>query len=473
MKRLFQLLLSFFALVASSYFNAANAQSALQVIPSDASIVALVDAEKICSMADISTADLVKMLDSNNSPIFEMFSSLVAGDEDYIHRNKPWCLGATPHAEGAMLILEVKDGKGLKRYFQQQAKSNDSISFYKESHYFGCYDSHSALISDGRVMIVVAADTATEGLDLMEYLEVFGLGDNCFASCDVAETLLNSRGELRVAINGQHFKSKDDTNIIPDGLFAIIGIDTNKNKTNINLSAIATTPESQEYLSTFNAQQMPIKGSLLKYIPSTAAAVTVGSANNASKSEIAMPPLDGILGDANIINGFRFLEVFARVEGDIVLYLDKGQNETSNYLPITLLCECKDSSLIGDIVTQTSQAQWQAKGNGYVGKMESMPLYVSYDRGIFAISNSRDVTTLRAESSPKKIDISPKSSLYADIDNTTMSEMLSGWSMMASVVSSQLQIQRIKIYMSGENQNNVEITFDDNKNLYQVFTISK
>ena len=102
-----------------------------------------------------------------------------------------------------------------------------------------------------------------------------------------------------------------------------------------------------------------------------------------------------------------------------------------------------------------------------------MPLYVSYDRGIFAISNSRDVTTLRAESSPKKIDISPNSSLYADIDNSTMSEMLSGWSMMASVVSSQLQIQRIKIYMSGENQNNVEITFDGNKNLYQVFTISK
>ena len=140
MKRLFQLLLSFFALIASSYFNATNAQSALQVIPSDASIVALVDAEKLCPMADISTADLVKMLDSNNSPIFEMFSSLVAGGEDYIHRNKPWCLGATPHAEGAMLILEVKDGKGLKRYFQQQAKSNDSISFYKESHYFGCYD---------------------------------------------------------------------------------------------------------------------------------------------------------------------------------------------------------------------------------------------------------------------------------------------------------------------------------------------
>ena len=102
-----------------------------------------------------------------------------------------------------------------------------------------------------------------------------------------------------------------------------------------------------------------------------------------------------------------------------------------------------------------------------------MPLYVSYDNGIFAISNSRDVTALRAESSPKKIDISPNSSLYADIDNSTMSEMLSGWSMMASVVSSQLQIQRIKIYMSGENQNNVEITFDDNKNLYQVFTISK
>ena len=63
--------------------------------------------------------------------------------------------------------------------------------------------------------------------------------------------------------------------------------------------------------------------------------------------------------------------------------------------------------------------------------------------------------------------------LYSDIDNSIMSEMLSGWSMMASVVSSQLQIKRIKIYMSGENQNNVEITFDGNKNLYQVFTISK
>ena len=473
MKRLFQLLLSFFALIASSYFNATNAQSALRVITADADVVAFVDAEKICSLADISTADFVKMLDGNDSSIFEILSSLVAGGADYLYRNKPWCFGVTPHAESVMLILEVKDGKGLKRYFQQQVKSNDSISFYQESHYFGCYDSHTALISDGRVMIVVASEASTDGLDFMEYMELFSLGDNCFASCEVAKSLLNSRGELRVAINGQHFKSEDDTNIIPDGLFAIIGIDTNKNKTNINLSAIATTPESQEYLSTFNAQQMPIKGSLLKYIPSTAAAVIVGSANNASKSEIAMPPLDGILGDANIINGFRFLEVFARVDGDIVLYLDKGQNETSNYLPITLLCECKDSSLIGDIVTQTSQAQWQAKGNGYVGKMESMPLYVSYDRGIFAISNSRDVTTLRAESSPKKIDISPNSSLYADIDNSTMSEMLSGWSMMASVVSSQLQIQRIKIYMSGENQNNVEITFDGNKNLYQVFTISK
>jgi hypothetical protein len=372
-----------------------------------------------------------------------------------------------------MLILEVKDGKGLKRYFQQQAKSNDSISFYKESHCFGCYDSHSALISDGRVMIVVAEDTATEGLDLMEYLEVFGLGDNCFASCDVAETLLNSRGELRVAINGQHFKSKDDTNIIPDGLFAIIGIDTNKNKTDINLSAIATTTESQEYLSTFNAQQMPIKGSLLKYIPSTAAAVIVGSANNASKSEIAMPPLDGILGDANIINGFRFLEVFARVEGDIVLYLDKGQNETSNYLPITLLCECKDSSLIGDIVTQTSQAQWQAKGNGYVGKIGDMPLYAYYKNGVFAISNSRDVTKLREQPSSKKINIASNSRLYADIDVRTLSQMLSKGSMMASIVGSQLQMEKIKINTAGNNQGNAEITFNGNTNLYQVFPISK
>ena len=473
MKRLFQLLLSFFALIASSSFNTTNAQSALRVITADADVVAFVDAEKICSLADISTADFVKMLDGNDSPIFEILSSLVAGDADYLYRNKPWCFGVTPHAEGAMLILEVKDGKGLKRYFQQQVKSNDSISFYQESHYFGCYDSHTALISDGRVMIVVASEASTDGLDFMEYMELFSLGDNCFASCEVAKSLLNSRGELRVAINGQHFKGEDDTNAIPDGLYAIVGVETIKNKTNINLSATATTPESQEYLASMSAELMPIKGSLLKYIPSTAAAVIVGSANNASKSEIAMPPLDGILGDANIINGFRFLEVFARVDGDIVLYLDKGQNETSNYLPITLLCECKDSSLIGDIVTQTSQAQWQAKGNGYVGKMESMPLYVSYDRGIFAISNSRDVTTLRAESSPKKIDISPNSSLYADIDNSTMSEMLSGWSMMASVVSSQLQIQRIKIYMSGENQNNVEITFDGNKNLYQVFTISK
>lgn len=472
MKRLFQLLLSFFALIASSSFNTTNAQSALRVITADADVVAFVDAEKICSLAGISTADFVKMLDGNDSPIFEILSSLVAGDADYLYRNKPWCFGVTPHAESVMLILEVKDGKGLKRYFQQQVRSNDSISFYQESHYIGCYDSHSAIISDGRVMIVVAEDTATEGLDLMEYLEVFGLGDNCFASCDVAETLLNSRGELRVAINGQHFKSKDDTNIIPDGLFAIIGIDTNKNKTNINLSAIATTTESQEYLASMSAELMPIKGSLLEYIPSTAAAVIVG-ANNASKSEIAMPPLDGVLGDANIINGFRFVEVFARVEGDIVLYLDKGQNETSNYLPITLLCECKDSSLIGDIVTQTSQAQWQAKGDGYVGKMESMPLYVSYHKGVFAISNSRDVTKLREESSPKKINIASNSRLYADIDVRTLSQMLSKGSMMASIVGSQLQMEKIKINTEGNNQGNVEITFNGNTNLYQVFTISK
>ena len=471
MKRLFQLLLSFFALIASSYFNAINAQSALRVITADADVVAFVDAEKICSLADISTADFVKMLDGNDSPIFEILSSLVAGDADYLYRNKPWCLGATPHAEGAMLIREVKDGKGLKRYFQQQAKSNDSISFYKESHCFGCYDSHSALISDGRVMIVVAEDTATEGLDLMEYLEVFGLGDNCFASCDVAETLLNS-GELRVAINGQHFKSEDDTNTIPDGLFAIVSVETSKNKTNINLSAIATTPESQEYLTSMNAKLMPIKGTLLKYIPSTAAAVIVG-AKNTSKSEIAMPPLDGILGDANIINSFRFVEVFARVEGDIVLYLDKEQNDTSNYLPITLICESEDYSLIGDIVTQTSQAQWQAKGDGYVGKIGDMPLYVSYHKGVFAISNSRDVTKLREEPSPKKINIAPNSSLYADIDVKTLSQMLSKGSMMASIVGSQLQMEKIKINTAGNNQGNVEITFNGNTNLYQVFSISK
>ncbi len=472
MKKLFQLLLSFFALVASSYFNATNAQSALRVITADADVVAFVDAEKICSLADISTADFVKMLDGNDSTIVEILSSLVAGDADYLHRNKPWCFGVTPHAESVMLILEVKDGKGLKRYFQQQVRSNDSISFYQESHYFGCYDSQTALISDGRVMIVVVSEASTDGLDFMEYMELFALGDNCFASCDVAKTLLNSRGELRVAINGQHIKGEDDTNAIPDGLFAIVGVETIKNKTNINLSAIATTPESQEYLSSFNAKQIPIKGSLLKYIPSTAAAVVVGCANNASKSEITMPPLDGILGDTNIINGFRFVEIFARVEGDIVLYLDKGQNETSNSLPITLICETKDSSII-DTITQISETQWQAKGNGYVGKIGDMPLYAYYKNGVFAISNSRDVTKLREESSPKKINIVSNSSLYADIDVKTLSQMLSKGSMMASIVGSQLQMEKIKINTAGNNQGNVEITFNGNTNLYQVFPISK
>ncbi|MBR2007110.1 MAG: hypothetical protein IKA01_03950 [Alistipes sp.] len=472
MKKLFQLLLSFFALVASSYFNATNAQSALRVITADADVVAFVDAEKICSLAGISTADFVKMLDGNDSPIFEILSSLVAGDADYLHRNKPWCFGVTPHAESVMLILEVKDGKGLKRYFQQQVRSNDSISFYQESHYFGCYDSQTALISDGRVMIVVASDTPTDGLDFMEYMEAFSLGDNCFASCDVAKTLLNSRGELRVAIKGQHLKGEDDTNAIPDGLYAIVGVETVKNKTNINLSATATTPESQEYLASMNTELMPIKGALLKYIPSTAAAVIVG-AKNASKFEIAMPPLNGVLGDANIINDVEFDEVLARVEGDIVLYLDKEQNDTSNYLPITLICESKDSSIIGDIVTLTSEAQWQAKGDGYVGKMGAMPLYVSYHNGVFAISNSRDVTKLREESSPKKINIAPNSSLYADIDVKTLGQMLSKGSMMASIVGSQLQMEKIKINTAGNNQGNVEITFNGNTNLYQVFPISK
>lgn len=472
MKKLFQLLLSFFALVASSYFNATNAQSALRVITADADVVAFVDAEKICSLAGISTADFVKMLDGNDSPIFEILSSLVAGDADYLHRNKPWCFGVTPHAESVMLILEVKDGKGLKRYFQQQVRSNDSISFYQESHYFGCYDSQTALISDGRVMIVVASDTSTDGLDFMEYMEAFSLGDNCFASCDVAKTLLNSRGELRVAIKGQHLKGEDDTNAIPDGLYAIVGVETIKNKTNINLSATATTPESQEYLASMNAELMPIKGALLEYIPSTAAAVIVG-AKNASKSEITMPPLDGVLGDANIINDVEFDEVLARVEGDIVLYLDKEQNDTSNYLPITLICESKDSSIIDDIVTLTSEAQWQAKGNGYVGKMGAMPLYVYYKNGVFAISNSRDVTKLREESSPKKINIAPNSSLYADIDVKTLGQMLSKGSMMASIVGSQLQMEKIKINTAGNNQGNVEITFNGNTNLYQVFPISK
>ena len=472
MKKLFQLLLSFFALIASSYFNATNAQSALQVITADADVVAFVDAEKICSLAGISTADFVKMLDGNDSTIFEILSSLVAGDADYLHRNKPWCFGVTPHAESVMLILEVKDGKGLKRYFQQQVRSNDSISFYQESHYFGCYDSQTALISDGRVMIVVASDTPTDGLDFMEYMELFSLGDNCFASCEVAKSLLNSRGELRVAIKGQHLKGEDDTNAIPDGLYAIVGVETIKNKTNINLSATATTPESQEYLTSMNAELMPIKGALLKYVPSTAAAVIVG-AKNASKPEIAMPSLDGVLGDTNIINDVEFDEVLARVEGDIVLYLDKGQNDTSNYLPITLICESDDSSLIGDIVAQTSEAQWQAKGNGYVGKMGTMPLYVSYHKGVFAISNSRDVTKLREESSPKKINIAPNSSLYADIDVKTLGQMLSKGSMMASIVGSQLQMEKIKINTAGNNQGNVEITFNGNTNLYQVFPISK
>lgn len=472
MKKLFQLLLSFFALVASSYFNATNAQSALRVITADADVVAFVDAEKICSLAGISTADFVKMLDGNDSTIVEILSSLVAGDADYLHRNKPWCFGVTPHAESVMLILEVKDGKGLKRYFQQQVRSNDSISFYQESHYFGCYDSQTALISDGRVMIVVASDTPTDGLDFMEYMEAFALGDNCFASCDVAKTLLNSRGELRVAIKGQHLKGEDDTNAIPDGLYAIVGVETIKNKTNINLSATATTPESQEYLASMNTELIPIKGALLKYVPSTAVAVIVG-AKNASKSEIAMPPLDVVLGDANIINDVEFDEVLARVEGDIVLYLDKEQNDNSNYLPITLICESEDSSIIGDIVTLTSEAQWQAKGNGYVGKMGTMPLYVSYHKGVFAISNSRDVTKLREEPLPKKINIAPNSSLYADIDVKTLGKMLSKGSMMASIVGSQLQMEKIKINTAGNNQGNVEITFNGNMNLYQVFSISK
>lgn len=472
MKKLFQLLLSFFALVASSYFNATNAQSALRVITADADVVAFVDAEKICSLADISTADFVKMLDGNDSTIVEILSSLVAGDADYLHRNKPWCFGVTPHAESVMLILEVKDGKGLKRYFQQQVRSNDSISFYQESHYFGCYDSQTALISDGRVMIVVASDTPTDGLDFMEYMEAFSLGDNCFASCDVAKTLLNSRGELRVAINGQHIKGEDDTNVIPDGLYVIVGVETIKNKTNINLSATATTPESQEYLASMNTELMPIKGALLKYIPSTAAAVIVG-AKNASKSEIAMPPLDVVLGDANIINDVEFDEVLARVEGDIVLYLDKEQNDNSNYLPITLICESEDSSIIDDIVTLTSEAQWQAKGDGYVGKMGAMPLYAYYKNGVFAISNSRDVTKLREEPSFKKINIAPNSSLYADIDVKTLSQMLSKGSMMASIVGSQLQMEKIKVNTAGNNQGNVEITFNGNMNLYQVFSISK
>lgn len=472
MKRLFQLLLSFFALVASSYFNATNAQSALRVITADADVVAFVDAEKICSLAGISTADFVKMLDGNDSPIFEILSSLVAGDADYLHRNKPWCFGVTHHAESVMLILEVKDGKGLKRYFQQQVRSNDSISFYQESHCFGCYDSQTALISDGRVMIVVASDTPTDGLDFMEYMEAFSLGDNCFVSCEVAKSLLNSRGELRVAIKGQHLKGEDDTNAIPDGLYAIVGVETIKNKTNINLSATATTPESQEYLASMNTELMPIKGSLLKYIPSTAAAVIVG-AKNASKPEIAMPSLDGVLGDTNIINDVEFDEVLARVEGDIVLYLDKEQNDNSNYLPITLICESEDLSIIDDIVTQTSQAQWQAKGNGYVGKMGTMPLYVSYHKGVFAISNSRDVTKLREEPSPKKINVAPNSSLYADIDVKTLGQMLSKGSMMASIVGSQLQMEKIKVNTAGNNQGNVEITFNGNTNLYQVFPISK
>ena len=102
-----------------------------------------------------------------------------------------------------------------------------------------------------------------------------------------------------------------------------------------------------------------------------------------------------------------------------------------------------------------------------------MPLYVSYHKGVFAISNSRDVTKLREEPSPKKINIASNSSLYADIDVKTLSQILSKGSMMASIVGSQLQMEKIKINTAGNNQGDVEITFNGNMNLYQVFSISK
>ena len=43
--------------------------------------------------------------------------------------------------------------------------------------------------------------------------------------------------------------------------------------------------------------------------------------------------------------------------------------------------------------------------------------------------------------------------------------MLSKGSMMASIVGSQLQMEKIKINTEGNNQGNVEITFNGNTNL--------
>ena len=73
---------------------------------------------------------------------------------------------------------------------------------------------------------------------------------------------------------------------------------------------------------------------------------------------------------------------------------------------------------------------------------------------------------LREEPLPKKINIASNSSLYADIDVKTLGQMLSKGSMMASIVGSQLQMEKIKINTAGNNQGNVEITFNGNTNLY-------
>ena len=126
MKTISQLLLSLFAILLCLSCNTAHSQSLLQVVPVDADIVALADVEKITSLAEVSTADLIAALGGgSSSAIFEMLSSLVTNDTSLLHANRLWCIAATPHYEGVILAIEVNDAKGLKRYFKQQANSDN------------------------------------------------------------------------------------------------------------------------------------------------------------------------------------------------------------------------------------------------------------------------------------------------------------------------------------------------------------
>ena len=484
MKTISQLLLSLFAILLCLSCNTAHSQSLLQVVPADADVVALADVEKITSLAEASTADLIAALGGgSSSAIFEMLSSLVTNDTSLLHADRLWCIAATSHYEGAILAIEVNDAKGLKRYFKQQANSDNGIKFHQQADIFVCYDSHSALLSDGRVMIVAATDTSAESINYEKYLKLFSLDkNNSFASSKVAASLSECNGEWRVAVNGKNISDKTDSLVLPDNMFGIIDIESIKGKSIITISAVATSDESQKLLEEIGNGLTHINGSLLKYIPSSAAAVVIsavdGSALTATNEEaITNQKVAELLSDVDLLEGFNILETFAKVKGDFALFVDNIKSEDASTLPIMFICQTDDDSLL-DTIRQNCDAQWQKKGNGYIGKVADMPLYISYNKGIFAASNYQNVTTLKAAKTPKHIALDNQSSLYTEMDLEATGEIFNEiFNTMSSptvftVATNQFNIKNIKINSSATTPCRLELNFsDDTSNLYRLLEL--